>query len=121
VAGGELVVDPSVVTALLATRRAGSDHRRLEDLTARERDVLALMAEGRSNQAIAERLHLGAKTVEAHVASIFVKLGLDTTRDDNRRVLAVGGLLAAGGLIRGSTRRKPGGQPGRRRSTRPPL
>lgn len=89
VAGGELVVDPTVVTALLATRRAGSDRRRLEDLTSRERDVLALMAEGRSNQAIAERLHLGAKTVEAHVASIFVKLGLDTTRDDNRRVLAV--------------------------------
>lgn len=89
VAGGALVVDPSVVSALLATRRAGNDRRRLDDLTARERDVLALMAEGRSNQAIAERLHLGAKTVEAHVASIFVKLGLDTTRDDNRRVLAV--------------------------------
>jgi DNA-binding NarL/FixJ family response regulator len=89
VAGGELVVDPTVVTALLSARRGGSDRRRLEDLTARERDVLALMAEGRSNQAIAERLHLGAKTVEAHVASIFVKLGLDTTRDDNRRVLAV--------------------------------
>lgn len=89
VAGGQLVVDPTVVAALLTTRRAGSDRRRLEDLTPRERDVLALMAEGRSNQAIAERLHLGAKTVEAHVASIFVKLGLDTTRDDNRRVLAV--------------------------------
>ncbi len=89
VAGGELVVDPSVVTALLSARREGSERRRLDDLTARERDVLALMAEGRSNQAIAERLHLGAKTVEAHVASIFVKLGLDTTKDDNRRVLAV--------------------------------
>jgi len=97
VAGGELVVDPAVVTELLATRRGGSDRRRLEALTPRERDVLGLMAEGRSNQAIAERLHLGGKTVEGHVASIFVKLELETTSDDHRRVLAVVAFLQQDG------------------------
>lgn len=89
VAAGELVVDPSVVTALLAVTRKGAERHRLDDLTTRERDVLALMAEGRSNQAIAQRLHLGAKTIEGHVASIFTKLGLETASDDHRRVLAV--------------------------------
>ena len=61
----------------------------LDDLTAREREVLALMAEGRSNRAIAATLVIGDKTVETHVASIFSKLGLEEAPDDHRRVLAV--------------------------------
>ncbi|HVE74898.1 MAG TPA: response regulator [Mycobacteriales bacterium] len=101
VATGELVVDPSVVSTLLAERRNGAQEQRLNDLSTRERDVLALMAEGRSNQAIAERLHLGAKTVEAHVASIFTKLGLETARDDHRRVLAVVAFLQHDGAAPG--------------------
>jgi DNA-binding NarL/FixJ family response regulator len=61
----------------------------LAELTEREREVLALMAEGRSNAAIAERLTVTEKTVEAHVASIFSKLGLEPAHADHRRVLAV--------------------------------
>ena len=61
----------------------------LDDLTPREREVLALMAEGRSNQAIADRLAMARKTVEAHIATIFSKLELLPTSDDHRRVLAV--------------------------------
>jgi DNA-binding NarL/FixJ family response regulator len=61
----------------------------LQHLTGREREVLALMAEGRSNAAIAERLYLGRKTVETHVNAIFAKLGLEPAADDNRRVRAV--------------------------------
>jgi DNA-binding NarL/FixJ family response regulator len=61
----------------------------MEELTDREREILALMAGGRSNQAISERLHLSPKTVEAHVAHIFSKLGLLPAADDHRRVLAV--------------------------------
>ncbi|MGD9986411.1 response regulator transcription factor [Pseudonocardia sp.] len=86
VAGGGLVVDPSVVAALVGRARA---HSPLDDLSARERDVLAVMAEGRSNQAICNRLHLSPKTVEAYVRSVFTKLGLHQGPDDNRRVLAV--------------------------------
>lgn len=90
VAAGELVVDPTVVTALLVpTRGHGPGRQRMDELTPRERDVLTLMAQGRSNAAIAGQLFLGAKTVEAHVANLFMKLGLETARDDNRRVLAV--------------------------------
>lgn len=61
----------------------------LDALTDREREILGLMAEGRSNQAICERLYVSPKTIEAHVAHIFTKLGLQPTTDDHRRVLAV--------------------------------
>jgi DNA-binding NarL/FixJ family response regulator len=67
----------------------------LSDLTAREREVLGLVAEGRSNQAIAERIFVTEKTVEAHIASIFSKLGLLPAPDDHRRVLAVLAYLGA--------------------------
>ena len=69
-------------------RRRGEDDA-LGALTDRERELLGLMAEGRSNQAICERLSLSPKTVETHVGSIFSKLGLLPTADDHRRVLAV--------------------------------
>jgi DNA-binding NarL/FixJ family response regulator len=86
VAAGGLVVDPSVVAALVGRRRVQNP---LDTLSERERDVLAVMAEGRSNQAISERLHLSPKTVEAYVRAVFTKLGLYQAADDNRRVLAV--------------------------------
>ncbi|WP_138759638.1 response regulator transcription factor [Modestobacter altitudinis] len=86
VAAGGLVIDPSVVASLVARKRLRNP---LDDLTDRERDVLSVMAEGRSNQAISERLHLSPKTVEAYVRGVFTKLGLQQGADDNRRVLAV--------------------------------
>jgi DNA-binding NarL/FixJ family response regulator len=86
VADGGTALDPEVVTQLAAAGGRGAD---LESLTARERDVLALMAEGRSNAAIAQTLVISAGTVEKHVASIFAKLRLTASDDANRRVLAV--------------------------------
>jgi DNA-binding NarL/FixJ family response regulator len=83
---GGSVVDPEVVDALLKRQRASNP---LDALTDREREVLALMAEGRSNQAIGDRIHLSPKTIETHVHAIFTKLGLEPTPDDHRRVLAV--------------------------------
>jgi DNA-binding NarL/FixJ family response regulator len=86
VASGETVLDPEVVTQLFgASRRAGE----LGMLTTREREVLALMAEGRSNAAIARVLFLSYGAVEKNVTSIFAKLGLPPSSDDHRRVLAV--------------------------------
>jgi DNA-binding NarL/FixJ family response regulator len=82
---GGSAIDPAVV-AVLVGRRARVP---LDDLTEREREVLALMAEGRSNQAIADRLDMARKTVEAHIANIFSKLELLPAPDDHRRVLAV--------------------------------
>jgi serine/threonine-protein kinase PknK len=90
--GGGSVVDPSLVIELLAARTADDP---LEGLSSRERDVLALMAEGRTNAGIARRLWVTEGTVEKHVHSIFVKLRLPETGDDHRRVLAVVTYLAA--------------------------
>jgi DNA-binding NarL/FixJ family response regulator len=86
VARGGTAVDPAVVAALVGRRRTRDP---LDTLTPREREVLALMAEGRSNRAISAELFIGDKTVETHVASILSKLGLEETPDDHRRVLAV--------------------------------
>jgi DNA-binding NarL/FixJ family response regulator len=92
VAGGGSVIDPEVVAQLLGRRRARNP---VQELSEREREVLALMAEGRSNQAICQRLFLSPKTVEGHVRSIFTRLDLAATPDDHRRVLAVLAFLRA--------------------------
>ena len=86
VAGGGSVIDPEVVARLLGRPRS---HSPLDELTPREREILALMAEGRSNAAIAQRLTLELKTVEGHVRAVFSKLGLEPASEDHRRVLAV--------------------------------
>lgn len=86
VAGGGSALDPEVVSHMLGRRRADDP---LEALTEREGAVLALMAEGRSNKAIAEELFVTGSTVEKHVTNIFEKLDLDATPVDHRRVLAV--------------------------------
>ena len=85
VAEGGSALDPEIVQLMLGRRR----DEPLEELTAREREVLALMAEGRSNQAIAEDLVITERAVEKHVTSIFGKLGLPSTGETHRRVLAV--------------------------------
>jgi DNA-binding NarL/FixJ family response regulator len=86
VAAGGSVIDPDVVSRLVGRARRDSP---LDALTGREREVLSLMAEGRSNQAISSRMSLSTKSVEGHVRNIFTKLNLLTTPDDHRRVLAV--------------------------------
>jgi DNA-binding NarL/FixJ family response regulator len=86
VAAGGTVMDPEVVTKLLGRR---SRDEPIARLSAREHEVLALMAEGRSNTAIAQRLFITEKAVSKHTTSIFTKLGLAADPDDNRRVLAV--------------------------------
>ena len=89
---GGSVIDPSLVVELLAARTADDP---LEGITSREREVLALMAEGRTNAGIARRLWVTEGTVEKHVHSIFVKLRLPETDDDHRRVLAVVAFLGS--------------------------
>jgi DNA-binding NarL/FixJ family response regulator len=86
VAAGGSALDPEVVSQLVRRRRRDEP---LDELTPREREVLALMAEGLSNQKIAERLDVTLRAVEKHVTSIFEKLGLQETGDEHRRVLAV--------------------------------
>jgi DNA-binding NarL/FixJ family response regulator len=86
VAGGGSVIDPEVVSRLLGRPRR---HSPLDELTRREREILGLMAEGRSNHGIADALALELKTVEGHVGQIFGKLGLEPQAEDHRRVLAV--------------------------------
>jgi len=86
VAAGECVVDRAVVDELLAQRRRADP---IKDLSPREREILALMAEGRSNQGICRTLWLSPKTVETHIRGAFAKLGITAAPEDNRRVLAV--------------------------------
>src|SRR6267154_6720266 len=92
IANGASVVDPALVSELVSARRRDDP---LAALSAREREVLALMAEGRSNAGIAHRLFVTGATVEKHVRSILTKLNLPETGDDHRRVLAVIAFLEA--------------------------
>jgi DNA-binding NarL/FixJ family response regulator len=85
VAGGS-ALDPQIVSRLLASAR---DDGPLKSLSAREREVLALVAEGRSNKAIGDRLEISQRAVQKHVTAIFTKLGLHEDEEDNRRILAV--------------------------------
>jgi DNA-binding NarL/FixJ family response regulator len=89
VASGGTAFDPVVVKSIVGGRRRSA----LDELTDRERSVLALVAEGRSNRAITKQLYLSSRAVERHVQAIFQKLGLPDSEDDNRRVLAVLALL----------------------------
>ena len=86
IAAGGTALDPEVVSGLLSASRHVST---LSTLTAREHDVLALMAEGRSNSAIADRIIVSERAVEKHISNIFTKLGLPPSDSDHRRVLAV--------------------------------
>jgi DNA-binding NarL/FixJ family response regulator len=89
VAAGGTAFDPAVVSSLVAARRRTV----LDELSDRERAVLSLIAEGRSNRAIARQLHLSPRAIERHVQTIFQTLGLPDSEDDNRRVLAVLAML----------------------------
>ena len=90
---GECVIDPTIVSRLVARKRARGP---LDVLTEREREVLALVAEGRSNGAIGEQLFLSRKTVDAHISQIFLKLDLRESPEHHRRVLAVLAFLRSG-------------------------
>jgi DNA-binding NarL/FixJ family response regulator len=93
IAEGECVIDPTIVARLLHRERPQSP---LDELSDREREVLALMAEGHSNGGIGQKLFLSPKTIEAHIRHIFQKLGLQETSEYHRRVLAVLAYLRAG-------------------------
>ena len=86
VRAGECVIDPAIISQLLSRRRK---HGPLDELTDREREILSLMAEGHSNQAICSHLVISPRTVESHVRTVFMKLGLPESTDSSRRVLAV--------------------------------
>ncbi len=86
IANGGSAIDPSVVTRMV---RVNKRNHALDDLTDRELEVLALMAEGRTNRAIAEKLFISVRAAEKHVGAIFEKLALESKPDDHRRVLAV--------------------------------
>lgn len=92
VASGGTVLDPEVVSQIMVRSRRDTG---IDQLSAREREVLALMAEGKSNSAIASALFLSAGAVEKHISSVFTKLGLSADADDNRRILAVLKFLGA--------------------------
>lgn len=92
VASGGTVLDPEVVSQIMVRSRRDTG---IDQLSAREREVLALMAEGKSNSAIASALFLSAGAVEKHISSVFTKLGLAAGADDNRRILAVLKFLGA--------------------------
>ena len=91
---GETVVDPTIVSRLLRRRREADP---VEELSAREREVLGLVAEGLANAAIGQRLFITERTIEAHVKQIFQKLRIDQAPDTNRRVLAVLAFLRSAG------------------------
>jgi len=97
IVAGETVLDPTIVRRLLQRRRRAST---IDTLNPREREVLARMAEGRSNVGIAQDLHLSPRTVEAHVTSVFGKLGLEQTDTDNNRIRAVLAFLRIAGQQR---------------------
>jgi DNA-binding NarL/FixJ family response regulator len=97
VAAGGTALDREVVAQLVDTRRSGTGGGALETLTPREREVLELMAEGRTNAAIARKMVVRPGAVEKHISSIFSKLDLPASDDDHRRVLAVLTFLQAGG------------------------
>jgi DNA-binding NarL/FixJ family response regulator len=83
---GECVIDPTIISRLVARKR---ERGPLDELTEREREVLALLAEGHSNAAIGQRLYLARKTIETHITQIFSKLDLRESPEHHRRVLAV--------------------------------
>jgi DNA-binding NarL/FixJ family response regulator len=92
VCAGECVIDPAIVRQLLGRSRQRGP---LDELTEREREILALMAEGHSNHSICDRLVISPRTVESHVRSVFMKLGITESPDNSRRVLAVLAFLQA--------------------------
>jgi DNA-binding NarL/FixJ family response regulator len=92
VCAGECVIDPAIVSRLLSRRRTRGP---LDELTDREREILSMMAEGHSNHAISARLVVSSRTVESHVRSVFIKLGIAESPDSSRRVLAVLAFLQA--------------------------
>jgi DNA-binding NarL/FixJ family response regulator len=111
---GECVIDPTIVTTLIRRPR---DPGPLAEFSQRERDVLSLMAEGRSNAAIADRLFVSPKTLETHITRVFQKLNLSESPDDHRRVLAVLAFLQQAASTDASVQGWPGPDPTQSRVT----